>query len=142
MNMPRFHLAFPVTDLNQAKEFYINILGCKLGRTSDKWLDFDLYGHQIVAHYNAVMPACPTSDVDGKQVPTQHFGLLLDRDAWQELADNLAAKNIEFLIPPHIRFEGDVGEQATMFIQDPSGNGLEFKSFANDEDIFAPCLKI
>lgn len=141
MNIPRFHLAFPVTDLNQAKEFYINILGCELGRTSDKWLDFNLYGHQIVAHYNSVMPHCPTGDVDGKQVPTQHFGVLLDRDSWQELADKLTEKNIEFLIPPHIRFEGEVGEQATMFIQDPSGNGLEFKSFANDEDVFAPSVK-
>lgn len=137
MAYPRFHLAFPVTDLEQAREFYTKILGCKLGRESKNWIDFNFYGHQIVAHYNSVMPDCPTSLVEDKQVPTRHFGLILKRDDWQNLADALANKEIEFLIPPHIRFEGQPGEQATMFIQDPAGNGLEFKSFASDEDIFA-----
>ncbi|PCJ32357.1 MAG: glyoxalase [Alphaproteobacteria bacterium] len=136
-NIPRFHLAFPVTDLAEARRFYTGVLGCKLGRESENWIDFDFYGHQIVAHYNEVMPECPTSAVEGKQVPTRHFGLLLGRDEWQRLANKLTALDIDFLIPPHIRFEGQPGEQATLFIQDPSGNGLEFKSFATDDDIFA-----
>lgn len=137
MTFPRFHLAFPVTDLEQAKEFYTEVLGCKLGRESKTWVDFDFYGHQIVAHKTSHILDCPTSLVDGKQVPIRHFGLLLERNDWQELADALAEKKISFLIPPHIRFKGEPGEQATMFIQDPSGNGLEFKSFATDDDIFA-----
>ncbi|PHZ86356.1 VOC family protein [Paremcibacter congregatus] len=141
MTRPRFHLAFPVTDLEKARLFYRDVLGCKVGRESQKWIDFDFYGHQIVAHHNDRMPACPTSLVENKQVPTSHFGLLLDRDAWQNLADHLTAQGIDFLIPPHIRFEGEKGEQATMFIQDPAGNGLEFKSFASDDDIFAPDFK-
>lgn len=136
MALPRFHLAFPVTDLEQARTFYTETLGCKLGRESKKWIDFDFYGHQIVAHHNAEMPNCPTSLVEDKLVPTRHFGLLLARDDWQNLADTLTEKGVEFLIPPHIRFEGEPGEQATMFIQDPAGNGLEFKSFASDDDIF------
>lgn len=137
MPLPRFHLAFPVTDLEQARKFYTEILECKLGRESRDWIDFDFYGHQIVAHHNSVIPDCPTSLVEDKQVPTRHFGLILERDDWQNLADSLTKKNIEFLIPPHILFEGEAGEQATMFIQDPAGNGLEFKSFASDKDIFA-----
>lgn len=137
---PRFHLAFPVTDLEQAREFYTKILGCTLGRESKGWIDFDFFGHQIVAHYNAVMPDCPTSLVEDKHVPTRHFGLLLDRDDWHKLADSLTAKGVDFLIPPHIRFKGEAGEQATMFIQDPAGNGLEFKSFTSDDDIFATSL--
>ncbi|PCI50125.1 MAG: glyoxalase [Alphaproteobacteria bacterium] len=137
MTFPRFHLAFPVTDLEQAKEFYTKILGCKTGRESKNWIDFDFYGHQIVAHYSADIPDCPTSLVAGRQVPIRHFGLLLGRGDWQKLADSLAKKGVEFLIPPHIRFVGQPGEQATMFIQDPAGNGLEFKSFATNEAIFA-----
>lgn len=141
MTLPRFHLAFPVNDLEKARAFYINILGCKQGRDSDRWIDFDFHGHQIVAHLDENMTPAPTSDVDGKQVPGQHFGLLMARDDWHILADRLKAENIPFLIEPYIRFEGEVGEQATLFIQDPSGNGLEFKSFASDEDIFAPSFK-
>lgn len=137
MTLSRFHLAFPVTDLEEARAFYTGILGCKTGRESKNWIDFDFYGYQIVAHYNSTIPDCPTSLVEGKQVPTRHFGLLLARDDWHRLADDLANKGVKFLIPPHIRFEGEPGEQATMFIQDPSGNGLEFKSFASDKDIFA-----
>jgi len=141
MTIPRFHLAFPVTDLEQAKKFYTEILGCKVGRHSKNWIDFDFHGHQIVAHYHSTMPECPTCDVDGKQVPMRHFGLLLNRPDWQELADKLEKGNIDFLISPHIRFEGEIGEQATMFIQDPAGNGLEFKSFASDEAIFSLDIK-
>ena len=141
MTLPRFHLAFPVTNLEQARTFYTEILGCTLGRESKNWIDFNFYGHQIVAHHNEVMPDCPTSLVEGKQVPTRHFGLLLSRSQWQGLADKLTAKGIEFLIAPHIRFEGEAGEQATMFICDPAGNGLEFKSFASDDDIFARDFK-
>lgn len=136
MPMPRFHLAFPVTDLAQARQFYTEILGCKTGRESESWIDFDFYGHQIVAHLNEVMPDCPTSLVEDKQVPTRHFGLILKREDWHFLAETLKDRGVEFLIAPHIRFEGQVGEQATMFIQDPAGNGLEFKSFASDDDIF------
>lgn len=141
MSLPRFHMAFPVNDLKQARKFYTEILGCKLGRESHAWIDFNFYGHQIVAHHNDTMPDCPTSLVEGKQVPTRHFGLLLNREDWQSLADMLTNKKIDFLIPPHIRFEGEPGEQATMFIQDPAGNGLEFKSFASDDDIFAQDFK-
>ncbi|MBL4801860.1 MAG: VOC family protein [Emcibacter sp.] len=137
MALPRFHLAFPVTNLEQARTFYTEVLGCKLGRESNDWIDFDFYGHQIVAHHNPVMPDCPTSLVEDKQVPTRHFGLILPREDWQDLANRLTDKKITFLIPPHIRFEGKAGEQATMFIQDPAGNGLEFKTFASDKDIFA-----
>jgi len=141
MTLPRFHLAFPVDNLEKARKFYLDILGCKQGRESERWIDFDFYGHQIVAHLNENMIPAPTSDVDGKQVPCQHFGLLMARDQWHELADRLRQQNIPFLIEPYIRFEGEAGEQATMFIQDPSGNGLEFKSFASDNDIFAPSFK-
>lgn len=140
MPMPRFHLAFPVTDIEKARKFYTETLGCKPGRKTEHWIDFDFYGHQIVAHHNDEMPACPTSLVEDCHVPTRHFGLLLDRADWQNLADKLVKKGIKFLIPPHIRFEGKPGEQATMFIQDPAGNGLEFKSFASDDDIFATGL--
>jgi len=143
--LPRFHLAFPVTDLEQAREFYTGVLGCVAGRESQSWIDFDFYGHQIVAHLNKTMPDCPTSLVEGKQVPTRHFGLLLNRDDWEALAQKLdrklKEKNSKFLIPPHIRFEGEIGEQATMFIYDPAGNGLEFKSFSRDADIFAKDIK-
>ncbi len=145
MTRPRFHLAFPVTDLDQAREFYTKILGCKLGRQSKDWIDFDFYGHQIVAHLTPDLTPdladCPTSLVDGKQVPVRHFGLLLSRHDWHRLADSLVDKGLDFLIAPHIRFEGQPGEQATMFIHDPAGNGLEFKSFANEDDIFATDLK-
>jgi len=137
----RFHLAFPVLDLEEARQFYINILGCALGRESNCWIDFDFYGHQIVAHKVDQMPHVLTNNVEGKQVPSTHFGVLLDKARWEALRDHLIAEKIEFLINPHIRFEGAAGEQATMFISDPSGNGLEFKSFKSDADIFDPGIK-
>jgi extradiol dioxygenase family protein len=133
-----FHLAFPVRDLAEARAFYGGLLGCPEGRHSDHWVDFDLYGHQIVAHLDpAAGAAALANPVDGKQVPVPHFGIILTLDAWQTLADRLQAAGTAFVIEPHIRFKGDVGEQATMFFHDPSGNALEFKAFADDAMIFA-----
>lgn len=132
-----FHLAFPVHDLAAAREFYGGLLGCPEGRRSDHWVDFDFHGHQIVAHLapDACVPG-PTNPVDGKGVPVRHFGLVLDMDTWQRLADDLTGK-VDFLIEPHIRFKGEVGEQATMFFRDPSGNAIELKSFADMSRLFA-----
>lgn len=133
-----FHLAFPVSDLEATKGFFIDVLGCRTGRTSDRWIDFDFFGHQVVAHLavDETIDA-PTNPVDGKQVPASHFGVILGWDEWHQLADKLKADNIEFLIEPNIRFEGEVGEQATMFLTEPSGNALEFKSFKDMSQIFA-----
>jgi extradiol dioxygenase family protein len=133
-----FHLAFPVSDLEATKDFFIDVLGCGTGRTSERWIDFDFFGHQVVAHLaeDEHTPA-PTNPVDGKQVPASHFGVILEWDEWHRLADKLKAANIEFLIEPNIRFEGEVGEQATMFFTEPSGNALEFKSFRDMSQIFA-----
>ena len=133
-----FHLAFPVRDLAEARAFYGGLLGCPEGRHSDHWVDFDLYGHQIVAHLDPAAGAATLANpVDGKQVPVPHFGVILTLDAWQTLADRLQAAGTAFVIEPHIRFKGEVGEQATMFFHDPSGNALEFKAFADDAMIFA-----
>ena len=137
-SMPPFHLAFPVHDLAAARHFYGDLLGCREGRSSTQWVDFDLYGHQIVAHLAAGGPAAGHANpVDGEQVPVPHFGLILDLAAWQALADRLQQGGVEFVIPPTIRFRGQVGEQATMFLRDPSGNALEFKAFADPSRIFA-----
>jgi extradiol dioxygenase family protein len=133
-----FHLAFPVTDLAAAREFYLNVLGCTEGRSSDQWVDFDLFGHQIVAHLapgGAGVRA--TNDVDRDHVPVPHFGVILPMEQWVALADDLSSKGIEFVIEPKIRFAGEVGEQATMFFLDPSGNALEFKAFADLSQVFA-----
>lgn len=136
---PRFHLAFPVHDLDAARGFYGDLLGCPEGRHADHWVDFDLHGHQIVAHLDAsgADRIRTSSDVDGDDVPVPHFGLLLAPDQWQALADRLQAAAVEFVIEPHTRFVGEVGEQSTMFLLDPSGNALEFKSFADDRQVFA-----
>ena len=133
-----FHLAFPVSDLEATTNFFINVLGCGTGRRSDRWIDFDFFGHQVVAHLadDEHEPA-PTNPVDGKQVPASHFGVILEWEDWHALADKLKAADIEFLIEPNIRFEGEVGEQATMFFKEPSGNALEFKSFKDMSQIFA-----
>lgn len=135
---PRFHLAFPVHDLAAARTFYGGLLGCAEGRSSPEWVDFDLYGHQIVAH---LAPGecgdADTNPVDGHDVPVRHFGLILDWDDWQALADRFTAAGQRFIIEPGIRFKGQVGEQATMFLLDPSGNALEFKSFRDESMIFA-----
>jgi extradiol dioxygenase family protein len=136
---PRFHLAVPVHDLDAARAFYGGLLGCPEGRSADHWVDFDLYGHQLVAHLdtsdtNAVRL---TNAVDGDDVPVPHFGVLLAPDAWRALADRLTAAGVEFVIAPHTRFAGQIGEQSTMFFLDPSGNALEFKAFADDSQVFA-----
>src|SRR4051794_41059773 len=128
--MPPFHLAFPVSDLAATRRFYVDLLGCAVGRTSDRWIDLDLFGHQLTAHLVAgALPPEPTNPVDGDDVPVRHFGVILEWDAWHALADRLRAASVRFVIEPHLRFAGQVGEQATMFFRDPSGNALEFKSF-------------
>ncbi|MBJ7416456.1 MAG: VOC family protein [Niveispirillum sp.] len=138
MSHPRFHLAFPVHDLAAARGFYGDLLGCPEGRSSPEWVDFDLYGHQIVAHLApGECGSADTNPVDGHDVPVRHFGLILDWDAWHALADRFRAAGQRFIIEPGIRFKGQVGEQATMFLLDPSGNALEFKAFRDEAMIFA-----
>jgi extradiol dioxygenase family protein len=136
--MPPFHLAFPVHDLAEARRFYGELLGCPEGRSSPDWIDFNFHGHQIVAHlapdecnFSAV------SAVDGHGVPVRHFGVVLSMAQWHEMADKLRAVGTEFVIEPYVRFKGEVGEQATMFFRDPSGNAIELKAFANIESLFA-----
>lgn len=136
MNHPRFHLAFPVTDIAEARAFYGALLGCPEGRSDEHWVDFDLYGHQIVAHLGTPRDAA-VSDVDSKKVPVPHFGVILEMDQFWALADRLKAAGTEFVIEPYTRFEGEPGEQATMFFRDPSGNALEFKAFRDDAQVFA-----
>ena len=133
---PRFHLAFPVDDLKAARHFYGDVLGCAEGRSADHWVDFDLYGHQIVAHLVERRSERSHNPVDGDDVPVPHFGLLLRPVEWSTLADRLRAAGTEFVIEPHTRFAGEPGEQSTMFVLDPAGNALEFKAFENDEMIF------
>jgi len=136
--MRPFHLAFPVHDLAAARGFYGGVMGCREGRSSDHWIDFDLYGHQIVAHLDpAARPAPVLNPVDGHEVPVPHFGVVLELADWQALAARLEAAGVAFGIAPHIRFPGQPGEQATMFFADPSGNALEFKAFADDAMLFA-----
>ena len=135
---PPFHLAFPVTDLEATRGFFVERLGCRVGRESDRWIDFDFYGHQITAHLDETAgEAASTNRVDGKDVPVRHFGAILDWEAWHTLADRLRGAGTSFLIEPHLRFEGEPGEQATMFLTDPSGNGLEFKAFRDPASLFA-----
>jgi extradiol dioxygenase family protein len=133
-----FHLAFPVRDLQEAREFYGGVLGCEEGRSSQCWIDFNLFGHQIVTHLvseGAGVKA--TNHVDADHVPIPHFGIVLPMDEWKDFADKLKTKNVEFIIEPKIRFAGEVGEQATMFFLDPSGNALEFKGFNDFSLVFA-----
>jgi uncharacterized protein len=138
MTLRPFHLAFPVHDLAEARRFYGDVMGCAEGRSSDQWIDFDFYGHQIVAHLDASARAVTTHNpVDGHDVPVPHFGIVLPMAKWEALAARLKAADITFGIEPHIRFKGEVGEQATMFFYDPSGNALEFKAFADDAMLFA-----
>lgn len=137
-NINPFHLAFPVDNLEKARTFYVEVLGCKTGRSSDHWIDFDFFGHQLVAHLNNEPELkVPTNLVDGKEVPIQHFGVILDWNEWEELSVRLKKLNISFIIEPYTRFEGMPGEQATMFFLDPSGNALEFKAFKDQSQIFA-----
>lgn len=136
--VPLFHLAFPVHELSAARRFYGELLGCSEGRSSDTWVDFNFYGHQIVAHLAPEEARLrSTSAVDGDDVPVPHFGAILPMDAWKALAERLTRAGIRFVIEPHVRFKGEVGEQATMFLMDPSGNALEFKSFEDPARIFA-----
>ena len=136
---PRFHLAMPVHDLAAARRFYGDLLGCREGRSSDSWVDFDLYGHQFVAHldHSGSAGVALTNPVDGDDVPVPHFGVLLSPAQWDALAARLRASGTTFVIEPHTRFAGEVGEQSTMFLLDPSGNALEFKAFADDGQVFA-----
>ena len=135
---PLFHLAFPVRDIAEARSFYGDLLGCPEGRSSNEWVDFNFYGHQVVAHL--APDECgnaSTNDVDGDSVPVRHFGAILPMADWEALADKLRAADTRFVIEPHVRFKGQVGEQATMFFLDPSGNALEFKAFGDIGQVFA-----
>lgn len=136
---PRFHLAFPVTDLEAARGFYAGVLGCATGRESEDWIDFDFRGHQIVAHRvdPGAHPAAASNAVDGHQVPVFHFGLVLDWDEFEPMAERLRAAAVPFVIEPYLRFAGRAGEQKTMFVRDPSGNVLEFKAFRDLAALFA-----
>lgn len=140
MSLTPFHIAFPVHDLQQARSFYGELLGCREGRSSENWIDFDLFGHQIVAH---LRPASSTasgaqhSHVDGHNVPIPHFGVVLDMPTFHAFAERIAAAGVTFELAPTIRFQGQPGEQATMFFLDPSGNALEFKAFADMGQVFA-----
>ena len=137
MNTP-FHLAFPVDDLAAARRFYGGLLGCPEGRACESWVDFDFRGHQITAHLcPEECAAARTNAVDGDAVPVRHFGLILPWQDWQALAERLRSEGTAFLIEPHIRFKGEVGEQATMFLRDPAGNAIELKSFRDPARIFA-----
>ncbi len=133
-----FHLALPVTDLDSAEAFYCDLLGCSKGRTASRWIDLNFFGHQVTLHLiDANEAAAPTNPVDGDSVPARHFGIVLDMADWRSLADHLQTVETKFLIPPKTRFEGEVGEQATFFIVDPSDNALEFKGFADSSQLFA-----
>jgi len=138
VSIPLFHLAIPVTDLEAARKFYAGLLGCRIGRESARWIDFDFFGHQVTAHLDPehAQPV-GANVVDGKDVPVRHFGVILEWTAWHELADRLQGAGVSFMIAPHIRFQGETGEQATLFISDPSGNYLEFKSFKDMRSVFA-----
>lgn len=132
-----FHLAIPVNDIAKNRIFYRDVLGCKEGRSSDHWVDFDFYGHQLVIHLKESSSEDRRSNpVDGKEVPIPHFGVVLDMNTFENLSESLQQQKIKFIIEPYIRFKGETGEQATMFFQDPSGNALEFKAFKNMDQLF------
>ncbi len=134
-----FHLAIPVTSLKENRVFYREVLGCIEGRSSDHWVDFNFFGHQLVLHVQEPQPKPigKGNPVDGKEVPIPHFGVVLEWDVFQDFSEKLKSNNIQFVIEPYIRFEGKTGEQATMFFKDPSGNALEFKAFKNIDQLFA-----
>ncbi len=136
LERPPFHLAFPVDDLAGARHFYGAILGCPEGRSSDEWVDFDFHGHQIVAHLSPGRAQAASNKVDGDNVPVRHFGLVLSMDAWRDISQRLKTAGARFIIEPHIRFAGEPGEQATLFVLDPSGNALEFKAFKDPQQLF------
>tara|TARA_Y100000766_G_C18837865_1_gene571425 strand:+ start:354 stop:770 length:417 start_codon:yes stop_codon:yes gene_type:complete len=133
-----FHLAFPVKNIESTKFFYKEVLGCEIGREDKKWVDFNFFGHQLSAHLKPdELKKTKENPVDGKSVPVRHFGVILPWEKWESLSKKLIKINTEFVIEPYVRFEGEVGEQATMFFLDPSGNALEFKSFKDSSQIFA-----
>lgn len=136
-NLHPFHLAIPVNDIEKNRKFYREVLGCKEGRSSDHWVDFDFFGHQLVIHLKEEVQKSRSNPVDGKEVPIPHFGVVLDMDTFEAFAAELKKKGIQFIIEPYTRFKGEVGEQATMFFKDPSGNALEFKAFRNLNQLFA-----
>lgn len=135
--MRPFHMAFPIRDIAETELFYTEVLACKVGRRAERWIDFDFYGHQLSAHLAPLEPEAATNAVDAHQVPVRHFGVVLDWQEWHELAERLRARQTEFIIEPAIRFQGQVGEQATMFFKDPNGHALEFKSFKDSRQLFA-----
>lgn len=134
--IPPFHLAIPVRRLEVCRKFYKEVIQCHEGRSSDHWVDFNFYGHQLVIHVSPNSEKAHYNPVDGAQVPVPHFGVVLDMDSWNQLADRLKKHDIEFIIEPTIRFKGQPGEQATLFFQDPDGNALEFKAFADLQSLF------
>ena len=135
--MQPFHLAFPVHDLQATRAFIVDVLGARVGRESERWVDFDFFGHQVTAHLDPASKPATTNPVDGKAVPTFHFGVVLDWPTWEQLAERLRTKNVDFIIEPYVRFQGEIGEQGTFFIKEPSGNGIEFKSFKDMGQLFA-----
>ncbi|MEV0996462.1 VOC family protein [Nonomuraea sp. NPDC050202] len=137
MELPRFHLAIPVDDLDAARHFYGDLIGCAQGRSSDRWIDWNLHGHQFVTHLAPARAERVHNPVDGHDVPVPHFGLILTIPEFHELADRFRAAGTAFVIEPYLRFEGLPGEQWTMFLLDPAGNALEFKAFADDSQVFA-----
>jgi len=137
MSLPPFHLAFPVHDIAAARAFYGELLGCAEGRSSERWVDFDFFGHQVVAHLVEGADDAGTNPVDGDAVPVPHFGAVLEWEAWEELAERVRAAGHAFVIEPRVRFQGEVGEQGTFFVRDPSGNALEFKAFRDPSRLFA-----
>lgn len=138
MKLTPFHVAIPVSDLDETRTFYRETLGCSEGRSDTHWVDFNFFGHQLVIHYapERILPQ-QSNEVDGHDVPVPHYGVVLEWDTWQDLAEDLRRKNVVFAIEPYIRFKGQVGEQATMFFYDPSGNALEFKAFKDIGQLFA-----
>jgi extradiol dioxygenase family protein len=134
-----FHFAAPIKDKEAVRDFYVNLLGCQVGREADSWIDLNFFGHQVSFHVKpeGLTSEEPTNPVDGKQVPVRHFGVVLDWDDWQALSHRLKDHDTDFVIDPYIRFEGEVGEQATMFFYDPTGHALEFKSFKDPSQLFA-----
>ena len=134
-----FHIAIPVYNLEECKDFYTNILGCEIGRSSAQWIDLNLFGHQLVIHFKPQVDEgnLHTNPVDGKNIPVPHYGVVLEWDSFFEFSRHLVDKNVQFIIEPYIRFKGKVGEQATMFFLDPAGNALEFKAFKDPSQLFA-----
>lgn len=137
--MPPFHLAFPVMNIEETRKFYVDLLGCSIGRQAEKWMDFNFFGHQISAHVKPEQcEMAETNQVDGDNVPVRHFGAVLEWSEWENLRDKLTKDGIEFLIKPRIRFKGEAGEQGIFFLTDPSGNAMEFKTFKNMDSLFDP----